>query len=177
MKRGRILLIAGLVAGLLDITYAFVVYGPLSYHMSPVDVLHSVAAGWLGKSASGSGGLATAALGLLTHFGIAISMAAAFTLVAMRFNAVRRNTAAWGLTYGLMLYLVMTYIVVPLSAAHSSQHFADSPQEMLARLQVSMSHARPADRLQLVGTLFTHMVFVGLSIALVCKRLMRPATK
>ena len=164
------ILIAGLAAGALDITYAFVVYGPLSYQMSPVEVLQSVAAGWLGKDAANAGGAMTALLGLATHFMIATVMAAVFVLVATRWPALKHNAVMWGLVYGFGLYVVMSYVVVPLSAAHRSQHLAADAQEIMSRLRVSFSSIRPKDRWQLLGTLFTHMVFVGLPISLLNRR-------
>ena len=91
------ILIAGLAAGAMDITYAFIVYGPLSYQMSPVEVLQSVAAGWLGKDAANAGDATTALLGLATHFMIATVMAAVFVLVATRWPALKHNAVMWGL--------------------------------------------------------------------------------
>jgi uncharacterized membrane protein YagU involved in acid resistance len=170
MKMSTTILIAGLVAGALDITNAFVVYGPLSYQLSPVEVLQSVAAGWLGSDAANAGGLNTALLGLASHFMIAACMAAVLVFLAARWPTFREHAVAWGLIYGFVLYLAMTYVVAPLSAAHESQHFVASTQDLLDRLRVSLSSIRPKDRLQLLGTLFTHMVFVGLPIAIINKR-------
>src|SRR5258706_3852195 len=109
------ILIAGLAAGAMDITYAFVVYGPLSYQMSPVEVLQSVAAGWLGKDAANAGGATTALLGLATHFMIATVMAAGFGLVATRWPALKRNAGTWAPIRGFGIYGGMGYVVVPLS--------------------------------------------------------------
>jgi uncharacterized membrane protein YagU involved in acid resistance len=170
MKWLTTILIGGLVAGALDISYAFIVYGPISYQMSPVEVLQSVAAGWLGKDAANAGGLTTALLGLASHFLIATVMAAVFVFLAARWQTLRQHPVAWGLIYGFGLYLVMTYIVAPLSAAHESQNFVAGAQDLLDRLRVSFSSIRPRDRWQLVGTLFTHMVFVGLPISLINQR-------
>ena len=170
MKLLKAVLIGGVVAGALDITYAFVVYGPLSYQMSPVQILHSVAAGWVGHDAADAGGAMMAVLGLATHFMMALTMAAVFVFGAQRLPALKRNPVMWGLIYGVGLYVVMTYVVVPLSAAHPSQHFATSLQEVISRLQVSFSSVRPKDPWQLLGTLFTHTVFVGLPISLVNRR-------
>jgi len=49
MKLPTAILVGGLIAGALDISYAFIVYGPLSYRLSPVEVLQSVASGWVGN--------------------------------------------------------------------------------------------------------------------------------
>jgi hypothetical protein len=75
-----------------------------------------VAAGLLGK-ASFEGGAATAALGLGLHFFIACSMAVAYYLVARRVPTLRERPVPYGAAYGLLLYGIMNYIVVPLSAA------------------------------------------------------------
>jgi uncharacterized membrane protein (DUF485 family) len=171
MKLLTAILVGGLLAGALDISYAFIVYGPLSYHLSPVEVLRSVASGWVGNDVANAGGTVTALLGLGTHLMIATVMAAVFVLGARRLTAVKRNPVMWGLIYGLGLYVVMTYVVLPLSAAHRSQHFATDLQEVVARLQVSVGSIRPKNRRLLIGTLFTHMVLVGLPISLVNKRM------
>jgi uncharacterized membrane protein (DUF485 family) len=171
MKLLTAILVGGLLAGALDISYAFIVYGPLSYHLSPVEVLQSVASGWVGNDVASAGGTVTALLGLGTHLMIATVMAAVFVLGARRLTAVKRNPVMWGLIYGLGLYVVMTYVVLPLSAAHRSQHFATDLQEVVARLQVSVGSIRPKNRWLLIGTLFTHMVLVGLPISLVNKRM------
>jgi hypothetical protein len=100
---------------------------------------------------------------------IATVMAAVFVFLAARWQTLRQHTVAWGLIYGFGLYLVMTYVVAPLSATHESQNFVAGAQDLSDRLRVSFSSIRPRDRWQLVGTLFTHMVFVGLPIAVINK--------
>jgi hypothetical protein len=64
----------------------------------------------------------------------------------------------------------MNYIVVPLSAAHASQHFAANVADCVERLQTAFSALRPKDPLQLLGTILTHTAFVGIPIALVARR-------
>ena len=170
MRKVSAILLGGLVAGVLDIVYAFVVYGPLSYQLSPIQVLHLVAAGWIGSETANAGGWNTAALGLGTHFMLTTIFATVFVFAAMRFPTLTRNAVLSGLLYGFALYLVMTYIVVPLSAAHQSQHFATDLNDAVARLRESFSSVRPSDRWQLLGTIFTHTVFVGVPIALINRR-------
>jgi hypothetical protein len=165
----RAILIGGAASGVLDILYAFVVYGPLSYGLTPVQVLQSVAAGWIGRDASRAGGLTTAALGLATHFMIAMIMAAVFVAVATRVKTLTAEPIVSGLFYGLVLYVVMNYIVVPLSAAGANGHFAASVAEATERLQTAFSALRPKDSWQLAGTVFTHTVFVGVPIALAAR--------
>jgi hypothetical protein len=170
MKKLTAIVLGGLAAGVLDIVYAFVVYGPLSYLLSPMQVLQSVAAGWIGRDAATAGGWNTAMLGLGSHFMLATVFAAVFVLAATQLPALSRRPIAWGLLYGFGLYLVMTYLVVPLSAANPLQHFAADANDVLARLTESFSTVRPKDPWQLLGTILTHTVLVGVPIALINKR-------
>lgn len=166
------ILLGGLAAGVLDILYAFIVYGPLSYGLTPVEVLQSVAAGWMGREASRAGGVGTAMIGLVTHFMVATLMAAVFVAAASRVKALTRQAVFWGLAYGLVLYVAMNYVVVPLSSAGAGGHFPADLTEAAERLQRSFSKLKnDPDRPWMIwGTLFTHTVLVGLPIALIAKR-------
>jgi hypothetical protein len=108
-------LAGGLVAGTLDIVYACVFWGVK--RAVPVQrILQSVAAGLLGQ-ASFKGGGATAALGLALHFFIALSMSVTYYLAARRWPLLGQRPLRCGAGYGLLLYGIMNYIVLPLSAA------------------------------------------------------------
>lgn len=169
-------LLGGLAAGALDILYAFIVYGPLSYGLSPQQVLQSVAGGWIGREGSMAGGWNTALLGLGTHFGIALLMALAYVLVAAGAKALTSRAVLWGFLYGLGLYVLMNYIAVPLSAA-ASGHFPASAGEALQRLQESFTAVRPRYDpdfpWMIPATIFTHTVLVGVPIALAAKRFLQ----
>ncbi len=78
-----------------------------------VQVWQGVAGGWLGRAA-GEGGLATMALGLLTHVGIATAMAGTYALAAMRLPVLYRRPVMMGALYGIPLYLAMYRLVLPL---------------------------------------------------------------
>jgi hypothetical protein len=108
-------LAAGLLVGTLDIAYACVFWA-LKAGVPSMRILQSVAAGLLGEAAF-AGGAATAALGLALHFLIATSMAAAYYLASLRVPVLRRDAWPCGVAYGLLLYAIMQYVVVPLSAA------------------------------------------------------------
>jgi hypothetical protein len=164
----------GLIAGALDIFYAFIVYGMRPFGLAPQQVLQSVAAGWVGRTDSMAGGWPTALLGLVTHFGIATCMAAAFVLAARRWHGLVARPVLWGLVYGFGLYVAMNYVVAPLSAAHASGHFPADSGEVFARLCESFGAVRPKGNVPLLlGTLFTHMALVGLPIALIAHRALR----
>jgi len=120
MRRSEILpltfvLAGGLVAGTLDITYACVFWA-LKRGVPAQRILQSVAAGLLGES-SFTGGRATAVLGLGLHYFIALSMAVGYYVVARRWPLLNQRPVRYGAAYGLLLYGIMNYVVVPLSAA------------------------------------------------------------
>jgi hypothetical protein len=108
------LLGGALTVGLLDILDAFVFFGLRG--VSPIRILQSIAGGLLGR-ASFQGGLPTAALGLVLHFCIAFLIVATYYVASGRVRALVRHPIPWGMTYGVAAYLVMTFVVVPLSAA------------------------------------------------------------
>lgn len=109
------MLAGGLIAGACDIIYAMVFWW-IKRGVAPQRILQSVAAGLLG-GASFTGAWATAALGFALQFFIAISMATVYYLVARRWAALWHRPVSYGAAYGLLLYVIMNYVVVPLSAA------------------------------------------------------------
>jgi hypothetical protein len=109
-------LLGGLVAGTFDITYACT-FWYLKRGVLPTRVFQSVASGLLGD-ASFTGGSRTAALGLVLHYCIATSMAVTYYLFARRWAELWQKPWVFGPLYGVLLYGIMNYIVVPLSAAN-----------------------------------------------------------
>jgi hypothetical protein len=102
----------GLVAGVLDIADAFVVYGLRG--VRPIAILQSIASGLLGSGAY-AGGLPTAALGLFLHFVIAFGAATVYFLASLRLPNLVRQPVRWGLAFGVGVYVFMNYVVLPLS--------------------------------------------------------------
>lgn len=145
-RAARAILWGGVLAGVGDIAFAFVVNGLRG--VGPVRVLQSVAGGVLGPAAR-EGGLAAAALGGALHFVIAFGAAAVYWLASRRLGALVRRAVACGLLYGVAVYLFMNFVVVPLSAAYFKP-----------------SHAPSALLLNSAG----HMLLVGLPIALAARR-------
>ncbi|HTU66614.1 MAG TPA: hypothetical protein VMF52_11735 [Steroidobacteraceae bacterium] len=106
--------IGGGVGGLLDILYAITLWGFI-LGGSPVGILQSIASGILGKAAY-DGGAATAILGLALHFFIAFSMALVYVLAARHLRVLTARPLLMGALYGVLLFAVMNFVVVPLSA-------------------------------------------------------------
>jgi uncharacterized membrane protein YagU involved in acid resistance len=106
----------GLACGVFDITQAFIAFR-LQSGLRPPQVLQSVASGLLGKSAF-QGGTKTAVLGGFAHFFIAFSWAAIYYVLSRRLIFLTANPVIVGLLYGEFVWLVMTFVVLPLSAIH-----------------------------------------------------------
>src|SRR5688572_23784125 len=106
----------GLAAGVIDITYACTFWA-IKSGVRPSRILQSVAAGLLGRPAAVAGGAPTAALGLALHFFIALTVAFVYYTAARYAEALWRRPWAFGSLYGVAVFGVMHYIVVPLSAA------------------------------------------------------------
>lgn|SRR5574341_113115 len=144
------ILIGGLIAGTLDITYACVFFG-LRNHVSPIRILQSVSRGALGQTAF-QGGIKTAALGLLFHFLIALTAAAIYVFTSRVLRFMVTYAVICGVLYGICVYLFMYGIVMRFSAIHSTT--------------LPWSYPWPV----LVPNLLIHMFGIGLPIALVARK-------
>lgn len=111
-----IVLAGGLVAGTIDIAYACTFWA-LKSGVRPARIFQSVAAGLLGGQAAREGGAATAGLGLALHFFIALTVAVIYYRAARYSEALWRRPWTFGSLYGVAVFGVMHYFVVPLSAA------------------------------------------------------------
>jgi hypothetical protein len=144
----RTIALATLVAGVLDISSAFILAYPKG--VGPTRVLQGVAAGLIGREAAINGGLATAGLGLAIHFFIAFVVASVFYLASRKLAFLTRHAVISGLWYGVAVYGFMYWIVMPLAypVVHPS----------LSRDLVAVC---------------VHMLLIGLPIALIVRRYSR----
>lgn len=142
----RAILLATLVAGALDIGAAIL----LNLNVGPLIVLQSVAGGWLGREAYG-GGWPTGLLGLASHFGIMLVIAALYMTAASRSALLRRQWIVAGVVWGAAVWAVMSLVVVPLSAS-----------------------TLPApDTRAVIQGLIVHILMVGLPMAWIARRAFR----
>jgi len=146
LRPGQWVVLGGLVAGALDILYAIVFWALKG--VAPVRILQSIAAGVQGKEAAVAGGMSSALLGLLLHFMMALMMAGAYYLASRRLSKLAHRPLLFGALYGLLLYVVMNYIVVPLSAAGPGQ---------------------PPSGLWMACSIVAHVVLVGIPCAYAAK--------
>jgi hypothetical protein len=103
---------AGSVAGILDITSAFILAGLRG--IGPARLLQSIASGLLGAR-SYHGGVGTVVLGGVLHFLIAFSAAAVYYAASRRISFLTRWPIVAGLLYGPLVYAFMNGVVLPLS--------------------------------------------------------------
>ena len=144
-------LIAGLVAAVVEMIPIALIQGAMGVSLERV--LQSIASGWTGAAAY-QGGLGSALLGAFFHTLISLVAGVAFALAAIRWPMLLRRPIVWGIAYGFPVYIVMNFIVVPLSRV------AFAPTTEPAMMALS----------------FAIQVFAfTVPIALVCRRLMRDA--
>jgi uncharacterized membrane protein YagU involved in acid resistance len=108
----RTIAIAGLVAGTLDIADALIFYGIRG--VPPIRILQGIAYGLIGR-VSYTQGTRSVLLGLLLHFIIATTVAAVYILASKHFPHLTRHPLIFGTFYGVAVYIVMNYVVLPLS--------------------------------------------------------------
>jgi uncharacterized membrane protein YagU involved in acid resistance len=108
------ILVGGGIAATLDLLYA-IVYSWIRAKVPPIVIMQSVASGLIGQPAY-EGGAATAALGVVCHYAMALIIASIFWLASRRLGFMTRNAVASGLAFGVCVYVVMNFVVIPLSA-------------------------------------------------------------
>ena len=142
---GRRLVLATAIADTLDMGMAAI---ETVHAGKPIGgMLRGVASGPFPAATDwGRGG---AVLGLLTHYAIMAVMAAIFLIARDRIAVIRRHTIVAALVYGVILWLVMYGLVLPLRFGMPFP----SPQPMAIAKQ-----------------LFAHVLLVGLTFGLVARR-------
>jgi len=106
----RSVVLGGLVAGTIDIGAA-----ALINRVSPIVILRAVAGGLLGPATFGMGAY-SAVPGLLLQWLMSLLIAAIYVAASRRIPALARHWVCAGLAYGVVVYLVMNFVVFPLSA-------------------------------------------------------------
>jgi uncharacterized membrane protein YagU involved in acid resistance len=146
MTNVEVISLAGLLSGTLDITATSTLVRTQGI---PIErLLQTIASGALGPSAF-QGGKKTAIAGLLLHFFIAFTAAFVYYTVSSRLIGLLDQPLLYGAAYGIAVHMVMSRIVVPLSAAPKREFSAKA----------------------FFTQLIIHIVCVGLPIALVVSHL------
>jgi hypothetical protein len=112
------LLRAGLLTGITDGLFSSIL-ATVFYHSTVTRLFQGVASTLLGKQAF-DGGMPTALLGVLMHFGVAFGWSAVFVFLVMRWRWVRSVLSSpYGVVkvaslYGPFIWMVMSLAVIPL---------------------------------------------------------------
>jgi hypothetical protein len=140
------ILAGGSIAATLDIIYA-IVYSWLRARVAPIVIMQSVASGLIGRKAY-EGGAAAALLGLVLHYSMAFIIAAIFWLASRRLKFMTERAVLAGFLFGICVYFVMNFVVLPLSAFPTSMTY--TPVRMAINI-------------------VAHMLLFGLPIALAAR--------
>ena len=142
--------IATAVSGTLDILFAMIL--TVLFGREVGDMLRYVGSGPFPSAMDmGTGG---AILGLVVHFGLMAIMAAALMLIVRARPILLDTPYRTGLAFGVITYFIMNWLVVPLRF--------DAPL--------------PPRTLSIATQLFSHIVLVGIPMALIAAHYMRPRT-
>ena len=140
--------IATAVSGTLDILFAMIL--TIAFGREIPNMLRFVASGPF-PSATGMG-TSGAILGLVVHFTLMAIMAAVYMAVARHRPNLLAKPLLWGIIYGLATYFVMNWVVVPL------RFHPPLPPKPIS-----------------IGTqLFAHVVLVGIPMAYIAARYLKP---
>jgi hypothetical protein len=108
------ILLGGLLAGIGDITQAFVVFGHYYPTATPFRILQGIPRGLLGTRVTQMG-WNSALLGLFIHFLIATTAAAVFYAASRKMRFMLDRWIICGLLFGECVFLFMYFVVMPLS--------------------------------------------------------------
>jgi hypothetical protein len=112
-----VIFLGGLIAGAIDIGAASLITG-----RNPAFIMQVIAGGLLGKASFG-GGIATVILGAVLQELMGVLIAAIYVVALKSVPGLLRRWILSGLVYGVIVFFVMNYVVVPLSALKSTPHF------------------------------------------------------
>jgi hypothetical protein len=114
MRKLGICALVAAIAALLDFCFVRVYWDSIGISFTRIG--QSVAAGLLGEPAF-QGGAATAVLGDALHFGIMFAFMLFYVLAAERMRYLRKHPVICAIGYGVAAFVLMNFVVVPLSAA------------------------------------------------------------
>jgi hypothetical protein len=146
----RLSIISGLLIGTLHLVIQAWIVFILILKLAPSFTVGAqyVASGLMGDAAY-AGGFATALLGVILELLMTIIIAGIFIFSADRIPLLRKNVIVGSLLYGFGVFIVMNFIVLPLSAATVS---APPPPWLLIEIVLE------------------HMLIIGLPLGIIVQR-------
>ena len=114
-------LLGGLLVALGDMCFAATLW--FGWNGAGMERLfQTIAVGVLGPT-SFDGGMQSAALGVALHVFMATMFVLIYTVIARRYTGLLARPLGYGIPYGVVLYLVMNFAVLPLSRVNASPSF------------------------------------------------------
>ena len=144
----KVVLLAATASGILDLIAATILIASMG--VPPKRMLQTIASAQMGSKAFEPGNNG-ATLGLAFHFFIALTASAVYYVAACYLTMLTNHAIIAGLIYGILIHLVMTFVVLPLSALR-----------------------RPFSKVSFFTQFVIHMFCVGLTIALVVRHFHHP---
>ena len=108
----RMILLTGFLAGTLDITAA-IINASIQHGSTATIVFQYIASGVFGKEAFESPSMVS--WGIIFHYTIAYSWTLLFFFVYPKLSILSKNRVMVGLVYGLLIWLAMNFVVLPMS--------------------------------------------------------------
>lgn len=136
---------ATILSGALDATAGVVVYW-IFKGLNPLQVLQYIASGIFGPSVI-NGSFSYVIVGLLLHFAIAFAFTYAYFLAFPFIKSFAKSTYVNGFLYGILIWVFMNYLILPIS------NIPHSPKDFVSVLE-----------------LIWHSTLVGLPIVLVVEK-------
>jgi uncharacterized membrane protein YagU involved in acid resistance len=124
----------GLIAGTLDISENLIFNA--FRHITPVQIFQYIASGLTGVWAFRAGATSVA-LGVAIHYTIALAWTALYFVAAGRWRILVQRPVVCGLLYGVLVYAVMNFVVLPLTRVphpHAAMTMASRVSGVLALL-------------------------------------------
>ena len=143
------IVLSGLTVGTLDGIAACI--NAAARGIMPDRVFKYIASAVLGRETANAGGFEIVLLGILMHYGIAFGVATAFYLIVSRLPMLLRYPLIVGPIYGVIVYFMMAYVIVPLTRVVQG----------------------PFNLSGMIVMIIIHMVCVGLPPALIASYLAR----
>ena len=134
MARVSALVRIGLIAGTLDISENLLFNA--FRHITPAMIFRYIASGLVGPSAF-RGGAGIIALGVAIHYAIAFTWTALYFFAASQWRVLVRRPVVCGLLYGALVYIVMNFVVLPVTRvphSHAAASVASRVSGVLALL-------------------------------------------
>jgi uncharacterized membrane protein SirB2 len=108
------ILAGGFMAATFDFFAAMLIYGGTAS-----GVAKAIARGWFGMAVKAMPPIVDV-IGIASHYGILLIAASIFVLTSLRFPVLRQRAWITGPLFGVCIYIVMHFVIVPLSQAPPS---------------------------------------------------------